>query len=41
LRQELGLDGIIIEPNAGGLVPAALAMRSLRIVAEQVMPAFK
>jgi alkanesulfonate monooxygenase SsuD/methylene tetrahydromethanopterin reductase-like flavin-dependent oxidoreductase (luciferase family) len=41
LRQELGLDGIIIEPNAGGLVPPALAMRSLRIVAEQVMPAFK
>lgn len=41
LQQDLGLDGIIIEPNAGGLVPAALAMRSLRIVAEQVMPAFK
>jgi alkanesulfonate monooxygenase SsuD/methylene tetrahydromethanopterin reductase-like flavin-dependent oxidoreductase (luciferase family) len=41
LRETLDIDGVIIEPNAGGLIPAPLAMRSLRIVAERVLPAFK
>jgi alkanesulfonate monooxygenase SsuD/methylene tetrahydromethanopterin reductase-like flavin-dependent oxidoreductase (luciferase family) len=41
LRETLDLDGIIIEPNAGGLIPAPLATRSLRIVADRVLPAFK
>jgi alkanesulfonate monooxygenase SsuD/methylene tetrahydromethanopterin reductase-like flavin-dependent oxidoreductase (luciferase family) len=41
LRETLDIDGVIIEPNAGGLIPAPLAMKSLRIVAERVLPAFK
>jgi alkanesulfonate monooxygenase SsuD/methylene tetrahydromethanopterin reductase-like flavin-dependent oxidoreductase (luciferase family) len=41
LREQLGLDGIVIEPNPAGLIPAEFATRSLRIVAHEVMPAFK
>lgn len=41
LRESLDIDGVIIEPNAGGLIPAPLAMKSLRLVAERVLPAFK
>lgn len=41
LREALDIDGVIIEPNAGGLIPAPLAMKSLRLVAERVLPAFK
>jgi alkanesulfonate monooxygenase SsuD/methylene tetrahydromethanopterin reductase-like flavin-dependent oxidoreductase (luciferase family) len=41
LRESLDLDGFIIEPNAGGLIPAPLAMKSLRILADRVLPAFK
>ena len=41
LREELGLDGIVAELNAGGLVPEKAVTRSLRIITEQVMSAFK
>lgn len=41
LRETLDIDGVIIEPNAGGLIPAPLATKSLRLVAERVLPAFK
>jgi len=41
LREELGLDGIVVEPNPAGLIPTEFAARSLRIVARDVMPAFK
>ena len=41
LKEELGLDGIVAELNAGGLIPEERVLRSLRIVTEQVMPAFK
>ena len=41
LRSQLGLDGIVIEPNPAGLIPAEYAARSLRILAHDVMPAFK
>jgi alkanesulfonate monooxygenase SsuD/methylene tetrahydromethanopterin reductase-like flavin-dependent oxidoreductase (luciferase family) len=41
LRDELGLDGIVVEPNPAGLIPTEYAARSLRIVARDVMPAFK
>jgi len=41
LREELGLDGIVVEPNPAGLIPTEYAARSLRIVARDVMPAFK
>jgi alkanesulfonate monooxygenase SsuD/methylene tetrahydromethanopterin reductase-like flavin-dependent oxidoreductase (luciferase family) len=40
LRDVIGLDGIVAELNPGGLIPADLEMRSLHILAHQVMPAF-
>ena len=39
LAAELDLDGIIAEPNPGGLIPPALEERSLRILAHEVIPA--
>ncbi len=41
LKEELGLDGIVAELNAGGLIPEERVLRSLRIVTGKVMPAFK
>jgi hypothetical protein len=41
LRGELGLDGIVAELNPGGLIPPDLEMRSLRILTDAVMPAFR
>ena len=41
LKEELGLDGVVAELNAGGLIPEERVLRSLRIMAEKVMPAFK
>jgi alkanesulfonate monooxygenase SsuD/methylene tetrahydromethanopterin reductase-like flavin-dependent oxidoreductase (luciferase family) len=41
LREELGIDGIVAEPNPGGLIPADLETRSLEMLARDVMPAFK
>ena len=41
LKEELGLDGVVSELNAGGLIPEERVLRSLRIITEQVMPAFK
>ena len=41
LREELGLNGIVAELNPGGLIPIEQVMRSLHILAREVMPAFK
>lgn len=41
LRDELGLDGIVAELNPGGLLPVEQVMRSLRIIAGEVIPAFR
>ena len=41
LKEELGLNGVVAELNAGGLIPEERVTRSLRILTEQVMPAFK
>ncbi len=41
LKEELGLDGIVAELNAGGLIPEEAVTRSVRIITEQVMPVFK
>ncbi len=41
LQEQLGLDGIIVEPNPASLIPPEYVTRSLRIVAQDVMPAFK
>ena len=41
LREELGLDGIVAELNPGGRIPPELEARSLRILADEVLPAFR
>lgn len=41
LQDELSLDGIVAELDAGGLIPAERVKRSLRILTHDVMPAFK
>ena len=41
LKEELGLDGVVAELNAGGLIPEERVLRSLRVITEKVMPAFK
>jgi hypothetical protein len=41
LREELGLDGIVAELNPGGLIPPELEARSLRLLAHEVLPAFR
>ena len=41
LGDELGIDGIIAEPNAGGRIPPELEMRSLELLAREVIPAFR
>jgi hypothetical protein len=41
LREELSLNGIAAELNPGGLLPMELEKRSLQILTQQVMPAFK
>jgi alkanesulfonate monooxygenase SsuD/methylene tetrahydromethanopterin reductase-like flavin-dependent oxidoreductase (luciferase family) len=41
LRDSLGIDGIVAEPNAGGLIPWEQVRRTLRILAQDVMPALK
>jgi alkanesulfonate monooxygenase SsuD/methylene tetrahydromethanopterin reductase-like flavin-dependent oxidoreductase (luciferase family) len=41
LKEELGLDGVVSELNAGGLIPEEAVTRSLKIMTQQVMPAFK
>ena len=41
LREELGIDGILMEPNPGGLIPRELERESLRFVTHEVVPAFR
>ena len=41
LRDELHLDGIIAEPNPGGMIPYPQMMRSLKLLAEEVAPALR
>ena len=41
LREELGIDGILMEPNSGGLIPPELERESLRIFTHEVMPALR
>ena len=40
-REMLGLTGITVELNPGGLLPPELVHRSLKLLTEEVMPAFK
>jgi len=41
LREELGLSGIAAELNSGGMLSPAQVERTLRIMTQEVMPAFK
>jgi hypothetical protein len=41
LQEELALDGVVAELNAGGLLSARQVRESLRILTQDVMPAFK
>jgi alkanesulfonate monooxygenase SsuD/methylene tetrahydromethanopterin reductase-like flavin-dependent oxidoreductase (luciferase family) len=41
LKEELGLDGVVAELNAGGLILEKRVTRSLRIITQQIMPAFR
>lgn len=41
LQEELGLDGVVAELDAGGLIPAERVQRSLRLLTHEVMPAFQ
>ena len=41
LREELGLDGVVAEFNAGGLIPQDVVVRNIRLLTEKVIPAFK
>jgi alkanesulfonate monooxygenase SsuD/methylene tetrahydromethanopterin reductase-like flavin-dependent oxidoreductase (luciferase family) len=38
LREELGLSGVIIEPNVGGYIPQELVFKSVRLFAQEVVP---
>ena len=41
LREVLGLDGIVAELNAGGMIPHDIVTRNIRLLCENVIPAFK
>jgi hypothetical protein len=41
LEEELGINGVVAELNAGGLIPLERARRTLQILTHEVMPAFK
>jgi alkanesulfonate monooxygenase SsuD/methylene tetrahydromethanopterin reductase-like flavin-dependent oxidoreductase (luciferase family) len=41
LREELGLDGVVAEFNAGGMIPHDTVLRNVRLLCEKVMPAFR
>jgi alkanesulfonate monooxygenase SsuD/methylene tetrahydromethanopterin reductase-like flavin-dependent oxidoreductase (luciferase family) len=40
LRQELGLDGVLMELNCGGRIPHGNVMTALRLLCQEVMPRF-
>jgi len=41
VKETLGLDGILAELNPGSLIPHQRVMTALRLLCEQVIPAFK
>jgi len=41
LRDELGLSGVVVELNPGGLLPMEQMVRTLRILTHEVLPALK
>jgi alkanesulfonate monooxygenase SsuD/methylene tetrahydromethanopterin reductase-like flavin-dependent oxidoreductase (luciferase family) len=41
LRQEVGLSGIIMDPNIGGRIPYELLLRSMRLFTQEVAPSLR
>jgi alkanesulfonate monooxygenase SsuD/methylene tetrahydromethanopterin reductase-like flavin-dependent oxidoreductase (luciferase family) len=41
LRDLLGIDGILAEVNPGGKIPQPLVKRSLQLLCQDVLPAFR
>jgi hypothetical protein len=41
LRQEVGLSGIIMEPNIGGRIPHELLLHSMRLFTQEVTPSLR
>ncbi|HEX3863341.1 MAG TPA: LLM class flavin-dependent oxidoreductase [Stellaceae bacterium] len=41
LRDELGIDGVLVELNFGSKIPSDMMMHSLQLLCEKVMPRFK
>jgi alkanesulfonate monooxygenase SsuD/methylene tetrahydromethanopterin reductase-like flavin-dependent oxidoreductase (luciferase family) len=41
LRDDLGLDGIMLELNCGGKIPLAREQEALRLLCQEVMPQFR
>jgi alkanesulfonate monooxygenase SsuD/methylene tetrahydromethanopterin reductase-like flavin-dependent oxidoreductase (luciferase family) len=41
LREQLQLDGVIVEPNPGGMIPEPQMMRSLELLAREIAPALR
>ena len=41
LQTDLGLDGIMLETNCGGLIPHAREKEALRLLCQEVMPRFR
>jgi len=41
LRDELGIDGVLVELNFGAKIPSEMMMHSLQLLCEKVMPRFK
>mgnify|MGYP003646371310 CR=1 FL=1 len=40
-QEVLGIDGIIVETNAGGMLSEEQVLASMRIITHEIMPAFK
>jgi hypothetical protein len=38
MRDELGLSGVVMEPNVGGRIPLEQVLRSIRLYAGEVAP---
>lgn len=41
IRDQLGITGVIMEPNLGGTVPVERVQNSVRLYAEEVAPALR
>ncbi len=40
-RERMGVSGFLLDMNFGGQIPQELVLNSMRLLAKQVIPAFK